>query len=204
MNNSTSQNSENNTNKKISTRILVEGAVMVALSAGLSFIKIIDFPWGGSVTLLSMLPVIFFSIKRGVKAGFTASFVYALFQLFQGALDGVFGWGLTPLMLCICILCDYIGAFAILGIAGLFRKKGLVGCISGTALAIVGRFLFHFAGGIVVWGTIGKIWDTFSTDNKVIYSLVYNGAYMLPELVLTIIGAVILLLTPQIKKLLNE
>ena len=65
-------------NEKVLT--LVEGAVMVALATVLSFIKIVHLPWGGSVTLLSMLPIIVFSIKRGVANGLAASFVFALIQ----------------------------------------------------------------------------------------------------------------------------
>mgnify|MGYP000815191690 CR=1 FL=1 len=80
-------------NEKVLT--LVEGAVMVALATVLSFVKIVHLPWGGSVTLLSMLPIIVFSIKRGVANGLAASFVFALIQFIQGCADGLFGWGLT-------------------------------------------------------------------------------------------------------------
>ena len=73
-------------NKKVLT--LVEGAVMVALATVLSFVKIVHLPWGGSVTLLSMLPIIVFSIKRGVANGLAASFVFALIQFIQGCADG--------------------------------------------------------------------------------------------------------------------
>ena len=70
------------------TRILVEGAAMVALATVLSFIRIFKLPWGGSITLLSMLPIVVFSIRRGVKAGLAASFVFSLIQFVQGIMDG--------------------------------------------------------------------------------------------------------------------
>ena len=184
------------------TKVLVEGALMVALATILCFIRIIRLPWGGSVTLLSMLPIVLFSIKRGLKAGFAASVLFSLIQLFQGILDGLFGWGLTPGMLIACIFLDYLLAYSIIGIAGIFRKKGLTGWIVGIAIAVTLRFLVHFISGVVIWHSYGELWEGFSTENSVIYSLVYNGCYMLPELIFTLIGAVALLKVPQTSRLL--
>ena len=65
-------------------RIMVEGAVMLALATALSFIQIYKLPWGGSITLLSMLPIVLFSIRRGVAMGLAVSFLFSLIQLFQG------------------------------------------------------------------------------------------------------------------------
>ncbi|MDE6640213.1 MAG: energy-coupled thiamine transporter ThiT [Acetatifactor sp.] len=183
------------------TQIMVEGAVMVALATALSFISIIQLPWGGTVTLLSMLPCAIFSIRRGVKAGFAASFLYALIQFAQGAMKGLFGWGLTPVMLTACIFLDYIGAFFVLGIAGLFRKKNFSGWVGGITLAVSLRFLFHFLSGVVIWHSAGELWNGFSTDNTCLYSFLYNGCYMLPELILTLAGAAALLKVPQTKRL---
>lgn len=184
------------------TKILVEGAAMVALATVLSYIRVFKLPWGGSITLLSMLPIVIFSIKRGIKAGLTASFAFALLQFGQGVLDGLFGWGLTSGMLAACIFLDYIGAFTVLGIAGIFRTKGFSGWISGISLAVVLRFLFHFLSGVVIWGSFGELWPAFYTENTWLYSFVYNGCYMLPELIFTVIGAVILLKAPATSKLL--
>lgn len=183
------------------TKVLVEGAVMVALATVLSFIRVFKLPWGGSITLLSMLPIVLFSIRRGIRSGLTVSLVYALLQFAQGIMDGLFGWGLTPAMLVACILLDYIGAFTVLGIAGLFRKKGLPGWIGGITLAVVLRFLFHFLSGVVIWKSFGSLWNGFSTENTYLYSFLYNGCYMLPELIFTLAGAVALLEAPQTKKL---
>lgn len=188
-------------NKK--TLILAEGAIMVALATVLSYIRVFKLPWGGSITLLSMLPIVFFSIRRGIKPGFIASFTFAIVQFVQGIIDGLFGWGLTPVMLIACIVIDYLLAFTVLGIAGIFRKKGMAGQIAGIAIAVFGRFVCHFISGVIIWKSYGELWDGFSTDSSVLYSILYNGAYMLPELIFTIIGAVILLKAPQTKKLLN-
>lgn len=185
------------------TKIMVEAAIMVALATVLSFIKIFKLPWGGAITLLSMLPIVIFSIRRGVKQGLYCSFAYALIQLLQGiVLDGLFGWGLSPLMLIGCILLDYILAFTVLGLAGLFRDKDLNGWICGICLAIGLRFVMHFLSGYVIFQGFGALWGDFFTENSALYSLCYNGAYMVPELVFTLIGAIVLLKTPQTRRFL--
>lgn len=182
------------------TKLLVEGAAMVALATVLSFIRVIKMPWGGSVTLLSMLPIVIFSIKNGVKNGLIVSFVFSLIQFAQGIMDGLFGWGLTPGSLIACIVIDYLLAFTVLGLAGLFRTKGLGGWICGTVVAIALRLVMHFISGVVIWHSFGELWGGFSTESTVLYSLLYNGAYMVPEIIFTTIGAVILLKTPQTQK----
>ncbi len=191
-------------NKSSKTKTLVEAAIMVALATVLCYIRIIKLPWGGSVTLLSMLPIIIFSIKHGIKQGMFASFVFSLIQFGQGVMDGLFGWGLTPAMLIACILLDYIGAYSVIGVAGIFRSKGFKGWIGGAILAIFLRYVFHVMSGIVIWHSVGSIWESFSTDNEVLYSLVYNGAYMLPEMIFTVIGAAALLKIPQTKKIITQ
>jgi len=183
------------------TKLLVEGAAMVALATVLSYIRVIKMPWGGSVTLLSMLPIIIFSIKNGVKNGLVVSFVFSLIQFLQGIMDGLFGWGLTPVSLVACIVIDYLLAFTVLGIAGIFRDKGMNGWILGTVLAVGLRFVMHFLSGVLIWHSFGELWGGFSTESTILYSLLYNGAYMVPELIFTVIGAVVLLKAPQTKKI---
>lgn len=187
---------------KLKTKELVEGAIMVALAAVLSFIRVFKLPWGGSITLLSMLPIVVFSIRYGVKKGLIVSFVYSLFQFAQGIGDGLFSWGLTPAALIGSILLDYILAFTAIGFGGLFREKGLAGQICGTVIAGLLRFISHFLSGVVIWHSFGELWGDFATDNQYLYSFLYNGAYMLPEIIFTVIGAVILFSVPQTRKLL--
>ncbi len=186
------------------TKILVEGAVMVALAAVLSFIRIYKLPWGGSITLLSMLPIVVYSIRHGVVKGLAAAFVFACIQFFQGITDGIFGWGLTPVMLIACILLDYILPFTLLGTAGAFRKKEMIGWIAGTVMALFLRFMCHFLSGVIIWKSFGQLWGGFFTENTVLYSLLYNGSYMLPEIILTTVAAVVLFKAPQTKRLLGK
>lgn len=184
------------------TKKLVEAAAMVALAFVLSFIRLFKLPWGGSVTLLSMLPILVYAIRRGTAWGLMCSFAFSLLQFFQGIGDGLFGWGLTPGALVACIFLDYILAYTAIGLGGIFRKKGFAGWMCGIIIAIVVRFFVHFLSGCLLWQSYGALWEGFSTDNTYLYSLLYNGAYMLPELIFTLIGAAVLLSVPATKKFL--
>lgn len=189
--------------KKILT--LVEGAVMVALAFGLSMIAIIRLPFDGTVTLLSMLPIVVYSIRNGVKNGLLCSFAYSLTQLAQGIfVGGILGWGLTPIMLISCIFLDYVGAFTVIGLAGLFRQKEMKGWIAGTVSVIFVRYVFHVISGAVIFATTGKLWEGLDISDPWLYSMAYNGCFMLPELVLTTIGAVLLFKTGAIKMILKK
>ena len=188
-------------NKKV--QLLAEGAIMVALATVLSFIRIVKFPWGGSITLFSMLPIVFFAIRHGVKNGLFVSSVYAVIQLGQGILfDGLLGWGLTPIALVSCILLDYIVAFGILCIAGIFGNKSFGAVIGGVFLAVSIRFLTHFLSGVLIFGSFGELWGGVFIENSWLYSLLYNGAYMLPEAFLTAVGAVLIFRTKAMRRVL--
>ena len=183
--------------------LLTEGAIMVALATVLSFIRIVKFPWGGAVTVLSMLPIVVYAIRYGVLKGLMVSSVYALIQLGQGILiDGLLGWGLTPVALVSCILLDYVLAFGVLCIAGIFGNKKVGGMICGVVLAMFLRFSLHYLSGVLIFHSFGELWNGFYTENTWLYSLVYNGAYMLPETVTTTGGAIVLFKTPGVRKLL--
>lgn len=184
---------------------LVEGAVMVALAFGLSFVKLFELPWGGSVTFLSMLPIVVYSIRHGVVSGLMCSFVYALTQLGQGIVgSGLFTWGLSPANLVACIFLDYIIAFTVIGMAGIFRKKGVKGWIAGTVSVIFIRYISHVISGAVIFASAGKLWEGLEISNPWLYSMAYNGFYILPEMILTTIGAVILFNKNVMSKLLKN
>ena len=186
------------------TRMLTEGAIMVALAFILSFLKLVNFPWGGSITVLSMLPIVVFSLRYGAKYSFAVSFVYALLQLVQGiTIDGIFAWGLTPMILVAVIFLDYLLPFTLLGAAGFFNNGKFSTVILGTAASIMLRFACHYFSGVFIWKSVGELWGGLSVDTPYLYSLLYNGAYMIPELIFTTIGAVILFKTPQMRKLLK-
>lgn len=171
---------------KTNTKRLVESALMVALAAVLSLIKIWKMPLEGSVTLLSMLPICLISIRHGVKWGLFVSCFYSVVQI---ALDlsSLMSWGMTATIWVGALVFDYLLAYTSLGLAGLFRKKGTVGIICGISLSMVLRFVSHFISGTIFF-------DIWCPDgwNVAWYSVCYNGAYMLPELIFTVAGTVIL------------
>ena len=178
---------------------LTESAILLALSVALSFVQFGKLPYGGSITPASMLPLMLISVKHGPRWGLIPAFLYSWFQILQG---GVFGWGLTTKMLLASIFLDYILAFTVLGLAGIFRKHGIRGILCGIIGACILRFLVHFLSGIVLWANLeefvafGESW----VNRPVLYSLVYNGSYMLPETLICIAVAVLLLGIPQTRR----
>ncbi len=165
-------------------------AVMLALAFVLSFVKIYEFPFGGSITLLSMLPICLVSVKYGLGWGMSTAFCYSLLQLFMD-IGKAMSWGLTPKAWIGMIAFDYLIAFSVLGMAGIFRKQGRVGQCLGIALAIVLRFISSVLSGAIVWESVGEIFG-WNITNTWIYSIVYNGAYMLPELIITLTAVIIM------------
>lgn len=200
--------------KQSNTIKLVETAVLFAVAIILSFVKLFQMPWGGSVTLCSMLPIILISYRYGVKWGLFSGFVFSLIQLLSGISDIR---TLTGVGLIASILLDYIFAFTLLGFGGLFRNKlknKTLALSLGVILTLFLRYICSFLSGVIVWGSYAKetlqglggdlansILNTFDgLSLEIVYSAFYNGAYMLPELVITLIIAVIISYVPQINK----
>ncbi len=168
-------------------RRLTESALMLAVATLLSLITIINMPFGGSVTPLAMLPIFLIAYRYGTLWGIGVGFTYGLIQMLLGLNNLSYA---TSAMAGACIvLFDYLVAFGVLGMGGLFRKR--LGNRSlefalGVTVGCVLRFLCHFLTGITVWAG-------YAEDQAVwLYSLLYNGSYMLPELILTLIVGVIL------------
>lgn len=176
------------------TQRLVVTAIFLALATVLSFIKVLQMPLGGSVTLLSMLPLVLLSLKYGVKWGAISAFGYALIQ-FAIDLPKIMSWGLTPQSFIGSIIFDYLIAFTVIGFAGMFKKKGTLGVCIGVGLTLAARYLCH-----VISGSF--IFDIWCPDgwNVYLYAFCYNGLFMLPELVFTLIGSVVVLKVPFLKK----
>lgn len=192
-------------NKKKNLLMLTECAIMIALATVLSMVKIWQMPMGGSVTLCSMLPIMLIGIKYGNVAGVSVGLLYSIIQLVMDLPGGnVFYAGMTAGVAIIIVLFDYIVPFTFLGFAGIFRnlkteKIPMLGSYIGIIITVIFRFCCHFITGFSVWGQ----WAPEGME-KYYYSLVYNGTFMLPELGLTLVVAIILLRLPQMKKLLNK
>ena len=174
------------------TRRLVECALLVAVGTVLSEIKIFEMPYGGSITLLSMLPLVMVSYRHGLKWGLLTGFVHSLLQMVTGFYAPPAGT--IPAFIGVVLL-DYVLAFTVLGAAWLFAKhfkNRLLGVIVGAAVVCVLRFVCSWISGAWLWGSYQEYYEWATGLNVWLYSFIYNGTYMLPEMILTSIVAVVL------------
>ncbi len=159
------------------TRALIESAMMVALATVLSIFKIIEMPYGGSVTIASMLPVIILSYRHGMGWGLGGGLVFAVVQQLLGLKS--LSYFTTWRSVLAIILLDYIIAFTVVGLGGVFRramKSQRLALTSGAILASVLRYICHCISGSTVW--VGL---SIPDEAAILYSLGYNATYMLPE-----------------------
>lgn len=172
--------------KKVNKTLrLTETAIMIAAAAVLSLIKIVDMPFGGSVTLFSMLPIAVISFRYGVPWGLLAGFTNAVIQMLFGMKN--LTYGTSALAVFAIIMLDYIVAFVVVGLAGMFRDKikdNGTALALGTLIACALRYLCHVISGCTVWAGV-SIPDT----EGLLYSLAYNASYMIPETIVTVLGA---------------
>jgi len=174
--------------KKNTTVILVECALMIAMSTVLSMFKIFELPQGGAVTCASMVPLVLVSYRHGLNWGISTAFAHSLLQMlikFNAPPTNTFGAFVAVIAL------DYVLAFTVLGTASFFGKpfkNRAVSVAVGSVAVTFLRFICSFLSGILIWGAYAPagtpVW---------IYSLTYNGSYMLPEIVITAVVAVILI-----------
>lgn len=169
------------------TRTLVEGALMIALATVLSYIKLMELPQGGSITL-EMIPLVLMGLRNGTKWGCFTGLVHGLLQMIIG-FDNVLYCNTLGAQIG-CILLDYLLAFTVLGlaplVAGRFGNKAL-GVGAGAAVCGLLRFVCSFLSGWLLWGSWA--WEGWSPWA---YSLAYNGSYMLPNTVIMVIVCVLL------------
>ena len=178
--------------KRTNTKAMVESALLIALGIVLAQIKIFQMPYGGSVTLVSSLPFIMISYRHGLKWGLTAGLANGLLQILTGWYAPPAG---TFTAVLLCVLLDYLLAFACLGTACVFAKpfKNLrVGVGVGTAMVISMRFICSFLSGAMLWGSYQSYYEWAEGMSVWTYSLIYNGSYMTPELIITVIVACLL------------
>ena len=173
----TSSQKNPSSKRRLYTRMLCEGAIMVALALVLNQLKIFRLPNGGSITL-EMLPIFFFAVRWGVGPGLLAGFAFGLLQMF---IDGAVAWGWQSLLL------DYLVAFTPLGLAGLFKGKDW-GIFAGTVLGSVVRFIVHFISGITIYAIVAPT-ELFNMTftSPWMYSLAYNGSYMAIDMALCLV-----------------
>lgn len=150
---------------------------MVTMAQLLSWLKFYELPQGGSVTV-SMLPIFFFAVRWGLGKGFLVSATFSLMQLL---LDGAYAWSWQS------IIGDYIIAFSVLGVAGVF-KGTKYGVFYGTLLGSAVRFICHYVTGATVWAEyMPESFFGITMTTPWFYSALYNGFYMAFDAALCII-----------------
>ena len=208
------------------TKRLTESAMLLAMAIVLELVSkmfIPEMPFGGQITLVSMLPVVLISYRHGVKWGLVSGFAYALIEMVIGAKTvaaafqpGYFGdAAMIGNALIMCLL-DYLVAFTVLGIGGCFRnriKNPGVSLMCGSIVALSARFAAHVLSGFILfsgwaewfftqegfpaWGA-SLVASLSPTMLGFVYSLVYNAMYMVPEIIRTAIVALLLGKVPKI------
>ncbi len=170
--------------KKNKTKILVECAVLVAVATVLSLFKLLDLPYGGSITLASMMPMVLLAFRHGVGWGLMSGFVYGGIQQLLGL--NTLSWVTTWQSIIAVILLDYVVAFAGTGLGGIFRKtvKNQPTALAlGALVACVLRYVCHVISGCTVWAGL-----SIPTSAAFMYSLGYNATYMIPETIVTVVA----------------
>jgi thiamine transporter len=166
---------KNSVQKAKDARIIAELSISVAVAVAValhylsrSYLPFFHLPEGGSITVASMVPILWFALRRGLRWGIEAGIVFGLADL---ALPGSY-FITHPIE----ILLDYPLAFGALGLAGAFKKQPII----GVGVGIAGRFVFHFISGIVFFYTY-----TWPGWNPVLYSAAYNATYLIPEFIIS-------------------
>lgn len=208
------------------TKRITESAMLLAVAIVLELISkmfIPEMPFGGQITLVSMLPVVLISYRHGVKWGLAAGVAYALIEMAIGAKTvaaafqpGYFGDETMIVNALIMCVLDYVVAFAVLGLGGCFRNKMEnrgVALMCGSLLAVGARYVAHIASGYILfsgwaewfftqegfpaWG--GQLVASLNPEMLgLTYSVVYNGMYMIPEMVITAVVSLLLARIPRI------
>lgn len=214
---------ENKVNK---TKRITESAMLLAIAVVLELVAKMFIPeqtFGGQITIVSMLPVVLISYRHGMKWGFVASFTYALLEMAIGMknvsaafLPGYFGDNAMIFNALLMCLLDYVLAYTLLGLGGIFRNKIKnpgTSLMCGSLVALGARYVAHIASGYILFASYAEWYFTQegfpawgaqlveSTSAELLallYSVVYNGMYMLPEMIFTAIAAMIIARVPKI------
>ena len=210
------------------TKKLTESAMLLAVAIVLELLSkmfIPEMPFGGQITLVSMLPVVLISYRHGVKWGLVSGVCYAMLEMALGAKTvtaafqpGYFGDGVMLVNALIMCVLDYLVAFTVLGLGGCFRekiKKPGMSLMAGSIVALGLRYVTHIASGYILfsgwaewfftqdgfpaWGA--QLVASLSPEMLgFVYSLVYNGMYMVPEIIITSVVALVIARVPGIVK----
>lgn len=176
------------TSTKMSAQQLAVCAVALALAYVTSYIKILKLPFGGSITLFSMLFIVLIGYWYGTRIGILTGLVYGIFQFLQEP------YVLSFFQVC----CDYVLAFGAMGVAGFFKNSKKHGLAKAYLLAIIARGVFHSLGGYLYW--MDYMPESFPKSLTAIYPIVYNYSYILAEGIITLL----IISIPAVSKALEQ
>ncbi len=164
---------------------MAECAIMIAIATAISVFKLIDMPYGGSVTLAAMLPIAIIAYRHGIGCGMSTALVASALQLLLGLenFSYVTGWKSVVAL----ALFDYVIAYAGFGLGGIFKRiigNRALALASGATLANLIRYICHVISGATIWAGL-PIPDAAALS----YSVSYNAVYMIPEIIITVIIA---------------
>jgi len=173
--------------RRETVRKMVECALLVAVAVVIDLIPFPKWPQGGSVSLC-MIPIVFCSYRNGIKWGLSAGFLLSCIQMIMGFYVPPAN---TVWAIILCVLLDYVLAFTALGAADIFAKIcgkfRVVGYAVGAVAVGLIRYFCSFLSGVVLWGSYApegmKVW---------IYSLTYNGSYMIPNAIIAAVAITLL------------
>ena len=208
------------------TKRLAESGMLLAVAIVLELVSkmfIPEMPFGGQITLVSMLPVVLISYRHGVRWGLITGVAYALIEMTLGAKTvmaafqpGYFSDGVMLFNALLMCLLDYLVAFTVLGLGGCFRnriKNPGLGLMCGSLVALGCRYLAHIASGYILFAGYAEwfftqdgfpAWGAALVESLspsvlgFVYSVVYNGMYMVPEMIFTAVCALLLAKVPHI------
>ena len=208
------------------TKRLTESAMLLSLALVLEVVNkmcIPPMPFGGQVTLVSMLPVVLISYRHGVRRGLIAGLCYGFIEMALGGgtltaafQPGYFGDGAMLGRAALMVALDYVLAFTLLGLGGCFRRairKPGLSLMLGSIAALTARYCAHVLSGYILFGGwaewfftqegfptwgVALVESLSSKALALVYSIVYNGMYMIPEMILTALVALLIARSPQI------
>lgn len=177
-----------NNNHVSRTKQLIECSILISIATVLSIIKILELPYGGTITFASFLPMIIISYRHGVFWGFGSGLAFSIIQQLLGINN--FSFVTSWKSVIAVVLLDYIFAFSFVGLGGIFKKivkKQNIALVGGALLVSVIRYACHVISGATVWVGI-----SIPTQAALIYSLIYNATYMIPETIILLMSTLYL------------
>lgn len=172
------------------TRMLCEGALCIALAIALSYVELDLWFQGGSISPV-MIPLILFAFRWGCGWGVAAGLVFGTLKYFLSS-----GWALNW----VSIIFDYSAAYAMVGLAGIFKGKVSRLPIAAVAAGLA-RFIIHYISGVTVYAQwMPEEFMGLPMTSPLIYSALYNGGYMLPCTILAVVVCVILMKISPVRK----